>query len=208
VARCPCGSPLRDVLIDDDPGQSQAWQEATLFFVEREEPSREIWVHAGVTVSPSSIEGDGLRATDDLVAGTIVIRLGGRIVSSAELEELIAAAAADPGAAYVDTITVYEDAHLVLPPRTTAHFANHSCDPNLWQCGPYEVRARRDIRAGEELTLDYGTISGAIGFAMTCTCGSSLCRGEISSEDWRRSDLQERYRGHWVPALEDRIRNA
>jgi hypothetical protein len=159
-------------------------------------------------VSHSVIEGDGLHASDDLAAGTVVIRLGGRIVSSADLEELIAAADTDPDAAYVDTMTVYEDAHLVLPPRTIAHFVNHSCDPNLWHVGPYEVAARRDIGAGEELTLDYGTNSGASGFSMVCNCGSSACRGEISSEDWRRSDLQERYRGHWVPALEARIRDA
>jgi hypothetical protein len=34
-------------------------------------------------------------------------------------------------AIYIDTITVFEDALLVLPTATMLHFANHSCDPNL-----------------------------------------------------------------------------
>lgn len=173
--------------------------------MDHEEPPREVWVHGGVTVSRSAIEGDGLFATDDLVTGTPVIRLAGRLVSSAELADFIAASDADPAAPYVDTITVYEDAHLVLPPASVVHFANHSCDPNLWHVGPYEIAARRDIRAGEELTVDYATNSGADGFWMTCTCRSSLCRGEVSSDDWRRPELQDRYRGHWVPALQDRL---
>lgn len=170
-----------------------------------EEPPSEIWIDARAAVSRSAIEGDGLFAIDAVTAGTILIRLAGRLVSSAELIELIAASDADPDAPYVDSLTVYEDAHLVLPLGSTVHFGNHSCDPNLWHVGPYEIGARRDIHAGEELTIDYATSSGATGFSMKCSCGSALCRGEVSSDDWRRRELQDRYRGHWVPALEDRI---
>ena len=82
------------------------------------------------------------------------------------------------------------------------HFGNHSCDPTLWFGGPYELVARRDLEPGDELTLDYGTISGAPGFTMPCRCGSELCRGVVTSEDWRRPELRARYRGRWVPALD------
>lgn len=179
--------------------------ETTLYGVHNTEPPGEIWVDDRVRVGRSTIEGEGLFATDDVGVGTILIRLAGRLVSSADLDKLITLSNADPSAPYVDSISVYEDVHLVLPPRSIAHFGNHGCDPNLWHVGPYEIAARRDIRAGEELTIDYGTSSGAIGFSMTCGCGSPLCRGEVSSDDWRRRDLQDRYRGHWVPALQDRI---
>ncbi len=142
-------------------------------------------------------------AADAVPADTIVIRLGGRLVSSAELDILLATA--DLAAPYVDTLTVDEDLHLVLPPETSVHFVNHSCDPTLWHVGPYEVATRRALRPGEEATIDYGTLSGAEGFVMACRCRSAQCRGRISSEDWRRPDLQERYLGHWVPALQQRI---
>ena len=116
-------------------------------------------------------------------------------MSSSELDALIAAADADPSAPYVDTITVDEDAHLVLPSGSVVHFCNHSCDPTAWHAGLYELTARRDLDLDEELTIDYGTHSGADGFVMTCRCGARECRGRISSEDWRLPVLQDRYVG-------------
>ena len=169
------------------------------------EPPETVWVGPRVVVAASRVEGRGLFAAEDIPSGTIVIRLGGRLVSSAELRDLIAQADADPAAPYVDTITVDDDAHLVLPPGTVAHFGNHSCDPTLWHVGPFDVAARRDVRRGEELTTDYGTTSGAAGFAMACRCGAPSCRGEVTSEDWRLPELQRRYAGHWAPALRSRI---
>lgn len=130
------------------------------------------------------------------------MRLGGRLVLTSQLETLIADADDDPDAPYIDTITIYPDQHLVLPPRTPAHFGNHSCDPSLWHAGPYSLVTRRDIVAGEEATIDYGTQSGAPGFRMTCRCGTSSCRGVVRSDDWRDGGLQRRYEGHWVPAIQ------
>ncbi len=37
------------------------------------------------------------------------------------------------------------DLHLVLPPRRPNGYGNHSCDPNLWWVGPYELAARTTI---------------------------------------------------------------
>lgn len=71
--------------------------------------------------------------------------------------------------------------------------------------GPFDIATRRDVIAGQEATLDYGTMSGADGFRMECCCGVSACRGEVTSADWMLEELQERYRGHWVPALQQRI---
>jgi uncharacterized protein len=171
-------------------------------------PPRDVWVDPRLAVRPSPIEGRGLFATEPIEAGSVVIRLGGRLVSTAELDAVIAAADADPSAAYVDSVTVAEGRHLVLPPRTAAHFANHSCDPSLWHVGAYELATRRRVDAGEELTVDYGTSSGAPGFTMPCTCGAAACRGVVTSDDWQRPELQDRYGDHWTPALLRRIASA
>jgi hypothetical protein len=157
-------------------------------------------VHETVVVRESAIAGRGLFASDHLHEGTVVVRLGGRLVATEELRRLI-----QTSDRYVDTLTVFEDEHLVLPADTTVHYGNHSCDPNLWHVEPYEIATRRPVRAGEELTLDYATQTGAPGFSMPCCCGAAACRGSVTSDDWRRPDLQARYRGHWVPALEARI---
>jgi hypothetical protein len=168
-------------------------------------PPESIWVHPHVVVRDSAIEGKGLFATEEFAAGVMVLRLSGHLVSTSELARLIEYAHADPSHAYVDTLTIYEGAHLVLPPGSDVHFGNHSCDPNMWHVGPYEIATRRVVQVDEELTIDYGTQTGAGDVFMPCRCGSALCRGVASSNDWRLSALQKRYRQHWVPALEARI---
>jgi len=163
-----------------------------------------VWAHPGVGVRRSPIDARGLFARVDLAAGVTVLRLGGRLVGTGELARMMVAAARGR-APYVDSITVDEDAHLVMPPGSVAHFANHSCDPTLWHTGPYEIATRRPVGAGEELTVDYGTSSGADGFVMACRCGSAFCRRRVTSDDWRDPELQARYAGHWTPALQRRI---
>lgn len=58
-----------------------------------------------------------------------------------------------------------------------AEFINHSCDPNLTMRrnrGQIFLYSFRKIKAGEELTVDYG-----FRCAYPCHCGSSKCRGTI-----------------------------
>jgi SET domain-containing protein len=162
-----------------------------------EMPEPDCWLHADVEVRSSSIAGCGLFATAPIAAGTVVSRLGGRLVSGRELRDLFASAAGT----YIDTITVGEDRHLVLPPRRPNGYGNHSCDPNLWWVSAYELAARTDIAPGAELTNDYATSTAEPDFVMPCSCGSPLCRGTVTGADWRRPELRDRYGDHWVPAL-------
>ncbi|TCN39308.1 acetyltransferase (GNAT) family protein [Kribbella orskensis] len=158
------------------------------------------WSHPGLEVRRSGIAGQGLFATKAISKGEVVSRLAGRKVSTAELRELLE----NPP---VDTITLADDEHLVLPndPRPTIAYGNHSCDPNLWWIDAVTLEACRDIAPGEEITSDYGTSTGT-DFEMACNCGSSLCRGKITGEDWQREELRARYGDHWIPALLNRIR--
>ena len=164
-------------------------------------PEPDCWLHPDVEVRSSPISGRGLFATADIEAATVVSRLGGCLVSGERLRDLFAAAARDPRHPYIDTIAVDADLHLVLPPRRPNGYGNHSCDPNLWWVGPYELAARRDLARGEELTNDYAASTAAPDFVMACSCGSALCRGIVTGDDWRRRDLHARYGRHWVPAL-------
>jgi uncharacterized protein len=169
-------------------------------------PEPECWLHPDVAIGPSSIAQLGLVARASVAPGTVVSRLGGRLVTGRELQQIFSEAAERPDHPYVDTITVGEDLHLVLPPGQPNHYGNHSCDPNLWWADAFTLVARRPIVAGEEVTSDYATSSGVADFVMACSCGSPLCRGVITGEDWRRPELQVRYGDHWVPVLLDRIR--
>jgi hypothetical protein len=168
-------------------------------------PEPDCWLHPDLEIRRSPIAGLGLFATAPKPAGTVVSRLGGRLVSAAELHDLFTAAATDPDHPYIDTIAVTDTQHLVLPPRSHNGYGNHSCDPNLWWVNAYDLATRRDIAADEEVTNDYATSTGDDEFTMACSCQTAECRGTITGRDWRRPDLHHRYADHWVPVLLTRI---
>jgi len=83
---------------------------------------------------------------------------------------------------------------------------NHSCDPNCWWTDEFTLVARRDIKAGEEVTFDYGSSESEPNPTMTdCLCGSPLCRGKVTPEDYLLPELQERYGNHMMGYLLERI---
>jgi uncharacterized protein len=169
-------------------------------------PEPDCWLHPDVEVRTSAIQGNGLFARAPIPAGTVVSRVGGRLVSGAELQAAFDAAARDPEHPYIDTITVDDDLHLILPPRRSNGYGNHSCDPNVWWTDSYSQAALRDIAVEEELTNDYATSTGVADFRMDCACGSPFCRGAVTGLDWQRAELQQRYGEHWTPGLLKLIR--
>jgi len=56
---------------------------------------------------------------------------------------------------------------------------NHSCDPATVSVGASLEIALRDVRPGDEITCDYGTLN--LTGVLECRCGASSCRGEISA---------------------------
>jgi D-alanine-D-alanine ligase-like ATP-grasp enzyme len=72
---------------------------------------------------------------------------------------------------------------------------NHSCDPNTWLDG-LDLVARKPIRAGEELTMDYATFCGPRMAEFPCTCGAPECRGIICGADCYSPELEIRYGNH------------
>jgi hypothetical protein len=185
---CLCTSAAPKGTADWDEGKLVWWLKFRL-------PNLTVGSTPAAEVRPSKTAGHGLFTTIEISAGALVSRVGGRLVGSAELDALLA----QPE--YVNTISVANGLHLVLPPRCPNGYGNHSSDPNLWWDGPYDLIARRPIRAGEELTNEYATSTAVDGFTMTCECCTSVCRGLVCGDDWMRSDLQARYDGHCVPLL-------
>ncbi len=78
-------------------------------------------------------------------------------------------------------------------------YMNHSCDPNIWWAGEHTLAARRDIQPGEEITYDYASADILLEFQMPCHCGSPLCRGVITNQDYLNPAWQQRY-GQHLPA--------
>lgn len=68
-----------------------------------------------------------------------------------------------------------------------ARFNNHSCEPSCRTVGDFDI-AVRDIRAGDELTIDYATINVLETF--DCRCGATSCRGSVRPSDARQHGEQ------------------
>jgi uncharacterized protein len=69
---------------------------------------------------------------------------------------------------------------------TADNFINHSCDPNLGFDHLDNVVAARQIRAGEEVLVDYGCFIVNFDETFECRCGSPNCRLRIRRRDWMR----------------------
>ncbi|HYF65089.1 MAG TPA: SET domain-containing protein-lysine N-methyltransferase [Herpetosiphonaceae bacterium] len=157
------------------------------------------WFDPRLEKRESPIHGSGVYATAPIKAGELLQRVGGIVFTSAEQASV--QARIDPARAYNEG-KLDDDLFIVEPiDDGFNYFFNPSCDPNFWG-----DTARRDIAAGEEITMDYAVEFDDPDYLLEpCRCGTALCRGRLTGQDWRRPDLQERYRGHFIPFLERRI---
>ena len=90
-------------------------------------------------------------------------------------------------------------------PDEPGEFLNHSCDPNCGMQEQLSVVARRNIRAGEVVTIDYAMCMTSSILNLACECDEPACRGRITGDDWKKLDLQDRYKGLFVGYIERKI---
>ncbi len=107
------------------------------------------------------------------------------------------------------------DDELFLSPRSADEYEtmvvhmNHSCEANVGFAGNVVYVAMRDIAAGEELCHDYA-LARTKPYRLDCDCGTPSCRGQVTGADWRLAEVQDRYRGYFMPhvqALIDSLRS-
>lgn len=161
------------------------------------------WVDPRVEVRASAIAGRGTSAREPIHAREIVEIWGGVRITNEELDSIAAS-----GERY-NSAAIGEGVNLLFARDDPFGFDNHSCDPNLWVRDARTIVARRDIARDEELTVDYAlfTVTSSWVMECPCRCGSPLCRHSITGDDWRRPELQERYRDHFSPFINERIRS-
>jgi SET domain-containing protein len=81
----------------------------------------------------------------------------------------------------------WETSVLLLPPGC---YLNHACDPNAMRKG-VNVYAWKDIRQGEEITIDY-RLNAFDGGRYECFCGSASCPGYMINSFFAMSQHQQR----------------
>jgi hypothetical protein len=160
------------------------------------------WISPKLVHGESKIHYDGVFTTAPVKEGEKLMEFGGQVVSRAD---------AEGGAYRVRSVwIVADDAYLALPETDTApsldENLNHACDANAWLADEVTLVARRDIEAGEEITMDQGTWNfdetEYTVDAEDCTCGSSICRVRLTENDWQLPVVQDQYKGHFHPVVQ------
>lgn len=160
------------------------------------------WIHPGLVGRPSRIHGVGVFASHPFVKGERLMEFGGVPIGPADAESDLYR---------MRSIWLARDGlYLALlesdPLPSLDENLNHSCDANGWLIDEVTLVARREIAAGEELTLDQGTWNidedEYVWDQDYCTCGARDCRKTLTSSDWRLKTVQARYRGHFHPHVQ------
>jgi uncharacterized protein len=144
--------------------------------------------------------GKAVYARDIIEPGELIGVWSGRIIPAEALDEL-------PEEIRRHTVQVEERLYLAsVSGDEPPDFINHSCEPNAGLDGQIVIVALQRIHPGEEVTIDYAMCDGTPYDEFECACGTLLCRGRVTGEDWRNPELWERYAGHFSPYLERRIK--
>jgi SET domain-containing protein len=146
-----------------------------------------------IALRRSPIHGNGVFATEDIPKGTTLAEYKGKRLTHEESDELYADTL-ETGHTFLFTL----NDEYVIDANTGGNIArwiNHSCAPN---CEPLLVEhpgtdrakdrvvidAKRRIRAGEELTYDYGITlevpqTAKLKKIWACRCGAKNCTGTM-----------------------------
>ena len=132
---------------------------------------------SGLTVAKSVIHGNGCFATVPFARGKKIAEYTGEKITNAEAERR--------GHRRILRISGLDERWSIDGSRggNGTHYINHSCRPNCFMKtvrGHLLVFAMRDIRAGDELTVDY--VSSLHSDRKRCTCKAPGCRGTINKQ--------------------------
>ena len=133
----------------------------------------------GITLGRSKIHRWGVYATEFIPAGRKVIEYTGERINRRETKRR----ANERELTYLFTLDKYWTIDGSVD-GSGAQYINHCCEPNLVARivrGHILYIAARDIRPGEELTVDYHFDADVE--KVPCACGSVRCRGTINLKE-------------------------
>jgi len=125
-------------------------------------------------VAPSRLVGKGLFAGTRIPARAKVGEFEGEEIGLREARRRA------KGRAIIAIVELERHALDATRMKHGFRFINHSCEPNtFFRCTPQraEIYALREIRRGEELTVDYG--ESQHDGRLACRCGAASCRGYL-----------------------------
>ncbi len=148
-----------------------------------------------------SVHNKGTFATKLIKKGELIAIFGGKVMDFPTWDKL-------PKELNEVSIQIHDD-FLIGPNNIkdlgTGDYINHSCEPNSGIKGQIFLEAMKNISPNEEITFDYCTVAAGPYFEFECNCGSNNCRKKLTTEDWKNSELQKKYKGYFSYFLEKKI---
>jgi SET domain-containing protein len=163
------------------------------------------WMDERLAVKDTPKYGKGVFASEPIEKNSPLMVFGGYVLTRKEEVKL---------PLEIRDIAIQIDKDLVIgvltkKEVTNTDYVNHSCDPNSGIKGQISLVAMRNIKEGEEITFDYGTVlyreKGAPKYELKCLCGSKNCRGKITQYDWQIPSLQEKYKDFFPYYIKEEI---
>ncbi|HEX8475480.1 MAG TPA: SET domain-containing protein-lysine N-methyltransferase [Pyrinomonadaceae bacterium] len=131
----------------------------------------------GLAISDSTIDGKGCFATVFFARGRKIAEYAGERISRREVARRRLRLRRKLRVCALDSYWAIDGSR----GGNGTHYINHSCDPNSYMKmlhGHILFFARRDIRPGEEITIDY--VATYHSDTKSCRCKSTNCRGTIN----------------------------
>ena len=152
-----------------------------------------------IEVRKSGIDKMGMFAKENIKKGEVVYIKGGHILSRDELftSSVINSYLPIADDYFIGALSPEEEEDIKI-------YNNHSCDPNCGLHGEITFIAIKDIKIGEELTVDYAFIDNE-DYSFECHCGSPRCRKNITGFDWKIPELQTKFYPFFAQYLKDKI---
>jgi len=163
------------------------------------------WFNPKLISRNSGEIGDAVFANEGIKKGELLAIFGGKIITFKE-ESLLPLKLRDLGLLIHDNFVISPVNH-----KESADNFNHSCDPNAGIRGQICLEAMRNIKKGEQVTFDYAMClsyskkHSPYYYKMKCLCTSKKCRGYITADDWKISELQSRYKGYFQYYIQEKI---
>src|SRR3569832_500234 len=139
-----------------------------------------------IQVSRSGVHGKGVFAVQPIAEGETIIEYVGEVITWKEAQRRHPHDPNDPNHTFYFHV---DDKHVIDAKHggNSARWINHSCDPNCEadeEDGRVFIKALRNIKAGEELSYDYGLIidepyTKKFLAEYPCWCGAKNCRGTL-----------------------------
>jgi hypothetical protein len=142
----------------------------------------------------------GVFALEDIPKGSVVGRTGGVVLGSIDdlPEEYDYPVLIDEG------VFLGPDDYGALE---TLSCLNHSCSANLSRIGGSLLIAKRHIKKGQEITIDYAPFVAGMTphYRLKCLCGSKKCRGYVDTDDWKNPVIARALWNEWLPFIQKKI---